>query len=156
MKAKLLRKLGKEQKGFTLIELLAVIVILGIISAIAIPLISNIINKSKTDSDLATARQIYDASRMYVISEMNGDFKGNVKISVKDLKDNGYLDKNIYLPSTKAVLDDTGSYVEYSATTGELTDVVLKGTSATAKTYTSTEVLSSKAATAPISSPAAS
>ncbi len=42
---KRLKKLLKNQKGFTLVELLAVIVILGIIAAIAIPSIGNIIDK---------------------------------------------------------------------------------------------------------------
>ena len=37
----------KNQKGLTLIELLAVIVILGIIAAIAIPSIGNIIQNTK-------------------------------------------------------------------------------------------------------------
>ena len=40
----------KNNKGFTLIELLAVIVILGILLALAIPRVSQYINNSKKDS----------------------------------------------------------------------------------------------------------
>jgi type IV pilus assembly protein PilA len=54
----------KDQKGFTLIELLAVIVILGIIAAIAVPTITGVINKSKDDAKIAEALQILDAARL--------------------------------------------------------------------------------------------
>ncbi|MEH7273206.1 type II secretion system protein [Neobacillus vireti] len=54
----------KEQKGFTLIELLAVIVILGILAAIAVPAIGNIIEKSKTDAQITEAIQIIDAAKL--------------------------------------------------------------------------------------------
>ena len=59
----------KEQKGFTLIELLAVIVILGIIAAIAIPAIGNVINKSETKSQAQEGVQIINAAKMYVANE---------------------------------------------------------------------------------------
>ncbi|WP_318508190.1 prepilin-type N-terminal cleavage/methylation domain-containing protein [Bacillus sp. T3] len=60
-----LRKRLKEQKGFTLIELLAVIVILGIIAAIAIPAIGNIIQKSRVDALKSDASQVMNAARLY-------------------------------------------------------------------------------------------
>ncbi|MDN3018509.1 type II secretion system protein [Paenibacillus sp. BSR1-1] len=59
----------KEQKGFTLIELLAVIVILGIIAAIAIPAISNVISKSDAKAKAQEGVQIINAARMYVANE---------------------------------------------------------------------------------------
>lgn len=121
------RRLSKEenQKGFTLIELLAVIVILGIIAVIAIPLIGNVISNAKDDSDLATARQVYDAARLYVIGEKGGDFKTAGNVAVSDIKSSGYLD-TIYLPSTKVEI--TGGSVNFNST-GQLADTITNSTS---------------------------
>lgn len=63
-----IKKRLKEQKGFTLVELLAVIVILGIIAAIAIPSIGGIIQKSKEDAAKADAIQLINAAKNYVAS----------------------------------------------------------------------------------------
>jgi type IV pilus assembly protein PilA len=60
----LLKNKLKEQKGLTLIELLAVIVILGIIAAIAIPSINNVISNTKEKAKVAEALQLIDAARL--------------------------------------------------------------------------------------------
>src|SRR3954451_5894097 len=59
----------KEQKGFTLIELLAVIVILGIIAAIAIPAISSVISKSDTKAQAQEGVQIINAAKLIVANK---------------------------------------------------------------------------------------
>ncbi|CAM3941132.1 type II secretion system protein [Mesobacillus thioparans] len=64
---KAFKKKMKDQRGLTLVELLAVIVILGIIAAIAVPSIGNVIEKSKADAIKAEALQILDGARLYSI-----------------------------------------------------------------------------------------
>jgi type IV pilus assembly protein PilA len=63
---KAIKKKMKDQRGLTLIELLAVIVILGIIAAIAVPSIGNIIQKSKVDAVKADAVNVLNAGKIYL------------------------------------------------------------------------------------------
>ncbi len=56
-----MKKLNK--KGFTLIELLAVIVILAVLLAIAVPAVSNYINTSKKSGYIDTVKMYVDAAR---------------------------------------------------------------------------------------------
>ncbi|MEL3974393.1 type II secretion system protein [Rossellomorea oryzaecorticis] len=67
----MLKKFLKNDKGLTLVELLAVIVILGIIAAIAVPSIGGIINKSKDDAKVAEAVQIINAAKLAHASDSN-------------------------------------------------------------------------------------
>ncbi|WP_316503070.1 prepilin-type N-terminal cleavage/methylation domain-containing protein [Paenibacillus sp. CGMCC 1.18879] len=146
------KRLSKEenQKGFTLIELLAVIVIIGIIAVIAIPLIGNVISNTKSDSDVATARQIYDAARLYITST-DGDFTDRT-ITVNDADANnsndlvhaGYLDSNLVLPSTKGAI--TGGTVTFNPS-GQLSGLSLTVTGMdSAKEFDPAEVIAAKPA----------
>lgn len=130
----------QDEKGFTLIELLAVIVILGIIAVIAIPLIGNIIDKSKKDGDVATARQVYDAARLYVIGELNGDFSKAASIKLSDLQGKKYIEAKIVLPSTKKLLATETTTVVFTGD-GTLTSVTLTPASGDVKTYKAEDVL---------------
>lgn len=62
----------RDERGLTLVELLAVIVILGIIAAIAVPVFTNTINKQKDKAILADASQIISAAKIaYPAGECN-------------------------------------------------------------------------------------
>ena len=52
-----------NKKGFTLIELLAVIVILGVLLAIAVPAVTKYINSSKKSTFISNVKQYADSAR---------------------------------------------------------------------------------------------
>ena len=58
----------KDERGLTLVELLVVVVILGIIAAIAVVAIGGIIENSKKDAMVADAKQMVSAAKLYVAS----------------------------------------------------------------------------------------
>jgi type IV pilus assembly protein PilA len=77
-----LKKKLKSEKGFTLIELLAVIVILGIIAAIAIPSIGKLISHTQDKAQVAEAIQIIDAAKLYTSEKTpdNGTTAGDTEL----------------------------------------------------------------------------
>ncbi|HAX02873.1 MAG: hypothetical protein A2Y45_05530 [Tenericutes bacterium GWC2_34_14] len=58
-------KILKNRKGVTLVELLAVVVILGIIAAIAVPTIGGLIERQEERAAEATYDTIVEAAKLY-------------------------------------------------------------------------------------------
>lgn len=83
-----------KKKGFTLIELLAVIVILALVLAIAIPSINKYLNQSKTSAYNAQLSTIIEAAQAYAstnTSLLQNNPNNVTKITLGQLKSVGFI-----------------------------------------------------------------
>lgn len=127
---KMLKRL-KNERGLTLVELLAVIVILGIVGAIAFVMIGNVIENSKQDAHIANAQQLIASAKLY--DSQGGEFdSGNDDegtVSSETLHEEGLIDELInpwdsddeYTGTVKKVNKDDGVTYEVTIKGGEKT-----------------------------------
>lgn len=74
---KFMKMMNKNKKGFTLVELMVVVVIIGILVAIAVPVYNGVSTNAQANADKATVRTLNGAVSMYMADD---------KITTKDAK----------------------------------------------------------------------
>lgn len=109
-----LKKIWNKEDGFTLVELLGVIVILGLIIAIAVPALGNIMTKAEKNTADAQEGLVIDAAQLYFVEPENDANE----VTVKTLKDAGFLqvDKTSDLKDTDKVTKSEDGVFEFVPT----------------------------------------
>lgn len=123
----------RERKGFTLAELLIVVAIIGVLVAIAIPIFTSQLEKSRDAVSAANARAAYAEAAVAKLNQEDvgkADYDETTKtvtvsdVVVKGESDNGAFygaSKNIDLPFT--ITDDDDAKLLDKAPTDGLVDI---------------------------------
>ena len=90
-----------NNKGFSMIELLGVIVIIGILFAVALPAVTKYIGKTRNRAYDNIYESAYSAAQGKYMNDLQ---TGNTEYNIKDLYDQGYMDEPID-PSNKGFCD---------------------------------------------------
>ena len=138
-----------NRKGFTLIELLIVVVIIGILAAIAIPKFANTKQKAIVASMKSDLRNLVTAQEAFFSD--NNDYAGSSTAGAQT-NGTGGAGKVTFVPSTGNVLALT--YVDAAGWKATMTNPAVTGSPATCGIYTGPAANSPNAAVTQEGSPA--
>lgn len=96
-----------KKRGFTLVELLAVIIVLGLISVIVVPTVTNSIRNYRKDLYEVQISNIEDAARVWGsdnIVKLPKTTNETLVITLSDLQSGGYIDGDVKDPRNKKKL----------------------------------------------------
>lgn len=104
----------KNKNGLTLIELIAVLVILGIIAAIAVPTIGNTINAQRERAAELEWSNIMSSAELYLVQNSDTAF------AMDDLFNGDYISENVVLESDASGTVITSSTDIFEDSSGQL------------------------------------
>ena len=110
-----------NKKGFTLAELLIVVAIIAVLVAIAIPIFTSQLEKSREATDAANIRSAYAEVLAKALEDPDTDHSATVsKVQTQSGWDNTSLE-NVGGVAISALNDTADTDVEYEASTGKVT-----------------------------------
>jgi len=121
MVAKLRNRMTSEESGFTLVELLVVMLILGLLAAIAIPSFFNQRDKARDADAKAKVRSAQTAMETYA-TDHNGTYTGATPAGLQAIEDTLTGTPTLTIPAVAAdsytvrVTSDTGNTFDIART----------------------------------------
>ena len=100
---KLYKSMKDNKKGFTLVELMVVVIIIGVLVAIAIPVYNNVSGTAKTNACQANLRTIDGAYQVYLANDGTAvGAVGDINVAANDLEVALVADYLTQIPSCPA------------------------------------------------------
>ena len=115
----------RNKKGVTLVELLAVIVILGIIAAIAVPTIGGLIDRQRLNAAEAEFDNAMEAARLYFLDSDATTVTDAALVSGGYLSANPFEDEVTFTDGTPITIAATDSTININGYTLDASGVVI-------------------------------
>ncbi|WP_114569919.1 prepilin-type N-terminal cleavage/methylation domain-containing protein [Exiguobacterium flavidum] len=141
----------RDERGLTLVELLVVVVILGIIAAISVIAVGNLIENSRKDAQVANAKQLVNAAKLYVSSESVTPSASGVSLYyVGDTASTGGNVLTNYIDEMKDPMNNDAPYADAYVTVTKTGNkygyaVTMKSTKSGASNYFTTDATPTRA-----------